>query len=269
MNSCIGLFDSGVGGLTVLRQIVERHGDVSCVYLGDLARVPYGSKSKNEIREIAYEVVNWLKFQNISSIVIACNTTNSLALDIVKEQSRVPVFDLIDAGIKMIEKNRVGVLCTPATANSMTYSTRINRINSDIFVLEKACPAFVPLIETFQVNSRESQMFAEEYLHPLLEANVEEIILGCSHYPFLKPLLMKILPQNVRLIDPALGMAKYLDRLVGMKINKSQTTDNCTFDNTRFCVTADASGFASRAMHWLKIYPEVEVVSLRSKACVS
>ena len=266
MNIRLGLFDSGIGGFTVLKRVIERHGSISCVYLGDLARVPYGSKSPYEVRLIATEIIEWLINQNVSAVLVACNTTNSLALDVIKRFAKVPVFGLIEAAAQMVEQKRVGVLATNSTAASKAYTKKIIEQREDTFVIEQACPAFVPLIEAGQINKNEIEIIANQYLTPLLRARVNEIILGCSHYPLIAPLLKELLPDDVRLIDPALGMAKNLDRLVD---NKSSSLNNSQpFSNTRFCVTSDAKGFAMKALHWLEILPEVDLISLRSKAGV-
>tara|TARA_Y100001968_G_scaffold322915_1_gene359778 strand:- start:1010 stop:1813 length:804 start_codon:yes stop_codon:yes gene_type:complete len=262
----LGVFDSGIGGFTVLQRVVERHGDLSFVYLGDLARVPYGSKSPTEIRLIASEVIEWLVCQDLSAVLVACNTTNSLALDIVERFAEVPVFGLIEAAAQMINTKRVGVLATPATAASKAYTSEILRAKPGIFVLEQPCPELVQLIEEGQINKKKIMTVANNYLKPLLEAHVNEIILGCSHYPLIASLLKELLPSHVRLIDPALGMAMNLDRLLG--VGNSSMKNSLTFSNTRFCVTSDSSAFALKAMYWLENFPEVELISLRSKARV-
>ena len=262
----LGLFDSGLGGLTVLKRVIERHGNQEYVYLGDLARVPYGDKSSSEIRKIAREIVDWLNEQELDVVLIACNTTNSLALDIVRKFSKSPVFGLIEPASAMLLKEKIGVLATSSTVASKAYTSQILAFNPNAFVLEQACPAFVPMIETGQINTNEMRQIAKEYIQPLIYAGVEEIILGCSHYPLLLPLLKELLPVNIRLIDPALGIARELDSFLGPR--KSSFEHESPLSNTRFCVTADKGGFATRAMYWLNKYPEVELVSLRSKACV-
>ena len=266
MKNTLGLFDSGVGGFTVLKKVIERFGPVPSIYLADTARLPYGSKGKNEIRTIAEEIVNWFKGQNISAVLVACNTTNSLAMDIVEDLLEIPVLGLIDAGVGMIYEKRVGVLATPSTSNSRAYTKKILREKPDTVVLEQGCPAFVPMIEMGQMSSNELREIASSYLKPLLKADVEAVVLGCSHYPLLKPLLKQLLPQDVRLIDPAVGLAKKLDRVI--KDEKFFTQASKLHVPTRFCVTSDPVGFASRAKYWLGINPEVELISLRSKACV-
>ena len=181
----LGLFDSGVGGLTVLRRILERHGEVPCVYLGDTARVPYGNRTPQEIRSIASEVVGWLGLSGVSTVVMACNTTNALASDVAEASAGgVPVIGLIDAAASMVRESRVGVLATPATIRSSAYRLTIEAQRPGTLVVEQACPAFVPLIESGDLLSDDLRRIAVGYLEPLLEASVESIVLGCTHYPF-------------------------------------------------------------------------------------
>ena len=266
MNIRIGLFDSGVGGFTVLKKILQFYPQFPCVYLADTARLPYGNRSQKEIREIADEVLGWLIGQDLSAIIVACNTTNSLALDVLVKNLNVPTFGLIDSGVQMIWEKRIGVLATSATVTSKAYTKKILSLKPNSFVLEQACPAFVPMIEMGQFNSLEIRNIAHEYLKPLLKSKVEAIILGCSHYPLLLPLFKELLPDNVRIIDPAIGLARNLDNLIK---NENQICENLVdYSNTRFFVTSDPGGFASRAMYWLNNYPEVELISLRSKARV-
>lgn len=227
--------------------------------------MPYGDKSSIQIREIAEEVVNWLCAQEVSALVMACNTTNSLAFDVVHRCSRVPVFGLIDAATEMVTKSRVGVLATSATVSSGSYRKHIQASRPGTFVLEKACPDFVPLIEAGDFSSEQLHYRAGEYLKPLLAAKVEEVVLGCTHYPILSPLLRQFLPENVRLIDPSIVLATKLDFLLGRPIGFEKRP--FSLDGTRICVTSDPSGFASRASRFLGAHPDVEQINLRSKAC--
>ena len=258
----LGLFDSGVGGLTVLRRILERHGEVACVYLGDTARVPYGNRTPQEIRSIASEVVGWLGLSGVSTVVMACNTTNDLARDVAEASAGgVPVIGLIDAAASMVRESRVGVLATPATIQSSAYRLTIEAQRPGTLVVEQACPAFVPLIESGDLLSDDLRRIAVGYLEPLLEASVESIVLGCTHYPLLEPLLRQLLPDNVRLIDPAIGVAHSLDAVLGAP--SKRPGQRLSLEHVRLCVTADANGFASRATPWLGQRPEVELVHLQ------
>ncbi len=267
MTPRLGLFDSGVGGFTVLRRILQRHGNVSCLYFADSARVPYGERSRSEIRFIAEEVVTWLREQQVTVVVMACNTTNSLAFDVVERCAGVPVLSLIDAAAGMVEKSRVGVLATPATAASHSYLHHIKAVNPNVFVIEEGCEEFVPLIEAGKLNSDEMLRAVDKHMRPLLEAQVDEIVLGCTHYPLMETLLMKSLLKDIRLIDPAKGLAIQLDNVIGESINDMSVP--ISIANTRFCVTSNPIGFASMAKEWLGKSPQVEMISLCSSSCLS
>tara|TARA_B100001964_G_scaffold98770_1_gene110342 strand:- start:1921 stop:2727 length:807 start_codon:yes stop_codon:yes gene_type:complete len=264
----LGLFDSGVGGLTVLRRLLERHGKVPCVYLGDTARVPYGSRLPQEIKLIAKEVVQWLTDQQVTAVVMACNTTNALASDVAVEVAEgIPVVGLIEAAASMLSESRVGVLATPAAAASGAYRKQIEISRPGTVVVEQGCPDFVPLIEAGQFSSEELFQAACEYVKPLLDAQVEAVVLGCTHYPLLEPTLRQLLPKHVRLVDPAIGVARQLDELLGNPTIPVGATFSLA--STRFCVTADPEGFATRATRWLGERPQVELVSLQNPACAS
>ena len=261
MTPRLGFFDSGVGGLTVLRRVLERHGSVSCVYLGDTARVPYGNRPPAEIRRIAAEVVGWLRHQQVSTVVMACNTTNALARDVAEGQAGGPVIGLIGAAAAMVETRRVGVLATPATVASAAYSASIEALHPGALVVEQACPAFVPLIEAGDLCSNDLLRAAADYLEPLLAASVDSIVLGCTHYPLLVPLLRQLLPDAVQLIDPAIGVARQLDAVLGSP--DLSRTDQLRLEACRFTVTADPDGFANRATPWLGARPPVRLELLQ------
>ncbi len=261
MNSSLGLFDSGIGGFTVLSSVLQRHGNVPSVYLADTKRVPYGDRKPGEIRLIASQVVSWLRDQQVSAVLVACNTTNSLALDILEKEAGVPVFGLISSAAEMVSEKRIGVLATPATAASGAYRTQIEAFKSNAVVFEQSCPKFVPMIEAGDIFGEEIQMVAMNYLRPLLDAGVEEIVFGCSHYPLLTPLFKKLLPEDIRLVDPAIGLAKKLDSV--FRINSQGFDKGLSLDSTRFCVTEDPLGFTAKILKWLGESPKVELISLQ------
>ena len=260
----LGMFDSGLGGLTVLRRVLERHGSLQVIYLGDTARVPYGSRSAAEIRTIASEVVSWLSQHQISTVVMACNTTNALARDVAEGQAGVPVVGLIGAAAAMVRETRVGVLATPATVASGAYRESIEALHPGTLVVQQACPDFVPLIESESGDLRSEALrdAATRYLQPLMEASVESVVLGCTHYPLLVPLLSTLLPPSIRLIDPAMAVASQLDALLGKPV-PGGLNQPLAIGSTRICVTADAEGFADRATPWLGQRPRVELVQLQ------
>ena len=262
MKPLLGMFDSGVGGLTVLRRVLERHGPIRCVYLGDTARVPYGNRPADEIRLIAAQVVAWLRSQQVSTVAMACNTTNALARDVAEGQAGVPVIGLIGAAAAMVKTRRVGVLATPATVNSSAYRASIEALHPGSVVVEQACPAFVPLIEAGDLHSDDLRRAAQAYLEPLIDASVESIVLGCTHYPLLGPLLRQLLPDSVQLIDPAIGVARQLDAVLGPP--QSHHCERLNLEGCRFCVTADPDGFAARATPWLGERPVVSLQLLQT-----
>lgn len=262
MTPVLGLFDSGVGGLTVLRRVLERHGSVRCIYLGDTARVPYGNRQPREIRSIAAEVVGWLRDQGVTTVVMACNTTNALAKNVAEGQAEVPVIGLIGAGAAMVREERVGVLATPATVASGAYRASIEALHPGALVLEQACPSFVPLIESGDLGSEDLRRVATSYLEPLIDHAVQSIVLGCTHYPLLEPLLRQLLPPEVRLIDPAHGVTHQLDAVLGVPAPSLPAP--LPLDQCQLCVTADPGGFASRATPWLGVRPRVQLVHLQS-----
>tara|TARA_B100000965_G_scaffold321459_1_gene282787 strand:+ start:570 stop:1367 length:798 start_codon:yes stop_codon:yes gene_type:complete len=263
----IGLFDSGVGGFTVLKKVVELCPNNSFIYLADTARLPYGIKTSNEIKQIAEEISSWFDSQSIDVFLIACNTTNAIALDVIKNKLNVPVFDLIGSVSSTIKESRVGVLATPSTVKTKAYSNAILNFNPKTFVIEQSCPEFVPMIETDNINSNEITDIAIRYLEPLLKQKIESLILGCSHYPLITHLLTELLPSNVKVIDPAEAISLQLKLYIDSKtLNFSRK--NFLVDS-KFCVTSDTKNFSIKAKHWLNVFPEVKLISLQKKGCVS
>ncbi|MBM5793191.1 MAG: glutamate racemase [Cyanobacteria bacterium K_DeepCast_0m_m1_088] len=267
MSLRVGLFDSGLGGLTVLRQVQQRYPHSPCLYLGDTARVPYGQRSPAEIRLIAAEVVRWLRAQGIDVLVMACNTSNALALDVAVAEAGVPVIGLIDSVAATLEASRIGVLATPATAQSHAYRRAIQACRPAAHVVEIGCPAFVPLIEAGDLADPELLEAAQSYLKPLLEHGCEAIVLGCTHYPLLRPLLSRLLPQQVSLVDPAEAAVARLGPLLGSlgelpEVDRHAEPLAQLQQRSRICVTGCASSFARAAERWLGTPPVVEQVNL-------
>ena len=272
MSHLVGLFDSGLGGLTVLRQVRALVPQAACLYLGDTARVPYGQRSTQEIRAIASEVVQWLRLQGVEALLMACNTSNALALDVAEAEAGVPVLGLIDSVAAEIGSDRVGVLATPATAASGAYRRAITASRPGARVLEVGCPAFVPLIEAGDLTVPELREAATAYLAPLLDASVDTIVLGCTHYPLLRPLLSQLLPEHVRLVDPAEAAARrlgpLLDTLPSAPLGQGGPGDRVAPGGCRYCVTGSADAFADAATAWLGERPVVQGVNLQSPARV-
>ncbi|MDP1681547.1 MAG: glutamate racemase [Burkholderiales bacterium] len=211
-NSPIGVFDSGVGGLTVVRALMERLPFENIVYFGDTARVPYGVKSVETIAHYTTQIAEFLLAKDVKLLIIACNTMAAVAAQVVRDLSPVPVLDVIDAGAfgaaQATRNKQIGILGTPTTINSNAYAQAIHRYDPDIRLYSQACPLFVPLVEEGWLDHPVTRLTAQEYLKPVLAQEVDTLVLGCTHYPLLTPLLQDVAGPNVRLIDSAQAMAE-------------------------------------------------------------
>lgn len=202
----IGVFDSGLGGLTVVKELLKLLPNEKIIYFGDTARVPYGSKSQKVVTKYSKEITRFLLTKNIKLLVIACNTASAMALEEVKNMVDIPVIGVIKPGsrraVKTTTNKKVGVIGTRGTIESHSYLKEIKNIDNDIEVYQKACPLFVPLIEEGMVEDNITNEVAKKYL---IEMNnkIDTLVLGCTHYPLIKNTIMKVLPDNVILIDSA------------------------------------------------------------------
>jgi len=207
----IGVFDSGVGGLTVVRALMARLPSESIIYFGDTARVPYGVKSVETIALYACQIAQFLLQREVKLLIVACNTMAAVAHQAITELSPVPVLDVIDAGarsaVAVTQSKRVGVIGTPATINSGAYNRAIHRLDPEVRIFSETCPLFVPLVEEGWWEHRATRIIAEEYLKPVLDHDLDTMVLGCTHYPLLKPLLQEIVGDGIRLVDSAEAMA--------------------------------------------------------------
>jgi glutamate racemase len=203
----IGIFDSGLGGLTVARAIYERLPRESTIYFGDTARVPYGPKSPETVRRYSHEILRWLLGEGVKLVVVACNTSTAHAIGMLREESPVPVIGVIDPGaraaVRATRAGPIGVIGTAGTIASNAYPRAIHALVPLIKVEQAACPLFVPLVEEGWFDHPATELVAREYLRPLQAAGITTLVLGCTHYPLLKPLLGRVLGPEVRLIDSA------------------------------------------------------------------
>ena len=208
----IGVFDSGIGGLTVVKRIASVLPNENIVYFGDTARVPYGSKSNQTVIEYAIQAGQLLMQKNVKAIVVACNTASSVALPELKKRFAVPVIGVIEPGaamaIKSTKNNKIGVIGTRATINNKAYSEQLHKLLPGISVIEKACPLFVPLVEEGWHNHPASEMIAHEYLDELRDMEIDSLILGCTHYPVLLSVIRKVIGDHVQLIDSGIATAE-------------------------------------------------------------
>ncbi|HPC86006.1 MAG TPA: glutamate racemase [Smithellaceae bacterium] len=220
-NQAIGVFDSGIGGLTVVRSLMERLPFENIIYFGDTARVPYGIKSVETIQRYALQIAEFLLQKDVKLLIVACNTMAAVAYQAIRELSPVPVLEVIEASAKIAvtrtRRKAIGVIGTPATINSNAYARAIHLLDQDAKVFSQACPLFVPLVEEGWFDHPATRLVAEEYLKPVMAERVDTLVLGCTHYPLLKPLFQDITGGQVRLIDSAEAMADIAADLIRQK----------------------------------------------------
>lgn len=211
-NLSIGVFDSGLGGLTVVKQIFSYIPQESVTYFGDTARLPYGTKSVKTVQTFSLQIAHFLQRQGVKLIVVACNTASSAALEMLKENIDIPVIGVIEPGaraaIKSPKNKRIGIIGTTATISSGIYERELHKFNSSVKVYSAACPLFVPLVEEGWIDSKVTEMVAEEYLKPILNKKIDTLVLGCTHYPLLKGVLAKIIDSNIEIVDSSIEVAK-------------------------------------------------------------
>ena len=203
----IGVFDSGIGGLTVVRELARQLPCEELVYFGDTARVPYGPKSPDTVRRYADEITSWLVDQGVKAVVVACNTATAHALPVLRASFQVPVIGVVEPGARAAARatstGRVGIIGTAGTIASGAYERALRAIAPETHVFSQACPLFVPLVEEGWGDTDVARLVAREYLAPLASERIDTLVLGCTHYPLLKPLLADVVGRAVRLIDSA------------------------------------------------------------------
>ena len=217
-NRPVGVFDSGVGGLTVAREIMRQLPNERIVYFGDTARVPYGNKSRETIIKFSRQIVRFLKTQQVKAIVVACNSASAYALEVLEQEADIPIIGVIRSGaraaIDATKNGKIGVIATEATIGSGIYNRYIKENDANAAVLGKACPLFVPLVEEGWLKDSVTIEVAKRYLEPLLDQDIDTLILGCTHYPLLRSMLKDLVGEQVTLVNPAYETAKELERLL-------------------------------------------------------
>ncbi|MEO2082544.1 MAG: glutamate racemase [Desulfurobacteriaceae bacterium] len=224
--SPIGVFDSGVGGLTVLKALRELLPGENLIYFGDTARVPYGTKSPSTIIRYSLENARLLESFGVKMVVVACNTSSAHALDILRREFDFPVVGVVRPGAKLavaLSKNgRIGVIGTEATVSSGAYRKAILSINPFATVFEKACPLFVPLIEEGWIEDEVTEIVAGRYLKELLSEGIDTLVLGCTHYPLIKGILRRVCGEGVRLVDSADAVAREVEGLLPSRSGRAE-----------------------------------------------
>jgi glutamate racemase len=210
----IGIFDSGIGGLTVVKRFAATLPNENIIYFGDTARVPYGSKSNSTVIEYSIQNTNFLLQKNIKALVVACNTASSIAIPDLKKMFDIPIIGMIEPGAKMALKksrsNKIGVIGTRATINNLAYSREIKKLNNTAEVFEKPCPLFVPLAEEGWIKHQATFKIAEEYLKELRDIGIDTLVLGCTHYPILSEVIQEVIGSNVSLIDSGVASSEVI-----------------------------------------------------------
>lgn len=268
----IGVFDSGVGGLTVWQELRRRLPEESIVYFGDTARVPYGDRGRAEILQFGREIMAWMVDLPVKLIVVACNTSSALALDRLRGECPVPMLGVILPGAREAVQRgeRIGVIATPATVASQAYTQAILEIGTEVsrsvWCREQACPEFVPLIERGDWQDLDLQItiqaVARESLQPLLDQAIDTVIYGCTHYPLLDPILRPLLPTEVQIVDPAIALVEAVVQeldLWGLR-QTGRGSRSRSWQNTEFFVSGDPDRFAQKAERWLGQRPHTRQV---------
>ncbi|HXG91935.1 MAG TPA: glutamate racemase [Blastocatellia bacterium] len=240
----IGIFDSGVGGLTVFRAIERRLPRESLIYLGDTARIPYGTRSVETVQRYAVEDANFILSKNVKAIVIACNTASALAASHLRERFDIPILGVIRPGARRaIEQTRtgyIGVIATEATVASGAYERAMLAMKSGLEIISRACPLFVPLAEEGWINHPVTRQVAEEYLADLRVSRVDALVLGCTHYPILRPVIEEVMGDHISYIDSGEAVADEVARLLEEQSLLRQSAEPRTEE---FYVTDSAARF--------------------------
>ncbi len=214
----IGVFDSGMGGLTVAREIMRQIPNEKIIYFGDTARLPYGSKSQETVTRFSKQIVRFLRTFRVKTVVVACNTASAYALDELEQESDIPMIGVVKPGAKTaaeVTKNgRIGVIATEATIGSQVYTKYIKELNREVTIYGKACPLFVPLVEEGLWQDPVTDEIAKRYLTELIDIDIDTLILGCTHYPLIRSTLGRIMGEKVTLVNPAYETARELREML-------------------------------------------------------
>lgn len=217
-NRAIGVFDSGVGGLTVVRALLQRLPKEKIIYFGDTAHIPYGNKSREQLFQYAQAIISFLLEQDVKAIVVACGTHSSVTLPILQSQITIPILGVVKPGaraaVRCSQKQKIGVMATRATIESQAYVKEIKAINPAAEVYQTACTRLVPLIESGQLDGAETRRAVEDYTSPLLKEGIDTLIMGCTHYPFLASVIKDCTGADICLLDPAAETSEELYRIM-------------------------------------------------------
>ena len=231
-NRPIGIFDSGVGGLTVAKEIIKALPNENIVYFGDTARVPYGDKSKDVVTKYSKQIVRFLLTKDVKAIIVACNTATSNSLTELQESFDIPIIGVVEPGVKSVisttKNKKVGIIGTEATMRSGMYSRLIHEADSSIEVFSKPCPLFVPLAEEGWYDNEVARITAGIYLNELICCGIDTLLLGCTHYPLLKKCIGETIGETIKIVDPAKNTAEITRQILAEKDMLNDGTDKPT-----------------------------------------
>ena len=252
----IGVFDSGIGGLTVAREIMRQMPNEKIIYFGDTARVPYGNKSQETVTRFSEQIVRFLNTFQVKTIVVACNTASAYALDTLEKESEIPMIGVVKPGAKAAveatRNGRIGVIATAATIGSKIYSKYITELNSDVTIHGKACPLFVPLVEEGLWDDPVTNEIARRYLAELIDIDIDTLILGCTHYPLIRTALGRIMGDRVTLVNPAYETAIELKAMLQEMDLLNEETPGLGSNQYEFYVSDKAEQFVRFANSIIK-----------------
>lgn len=261
-NNPIGVFDSGVGGLSVLREVRALMPQENIIYFGDQGHVPYGPRPMKQIQDFSEGITRFLLAQNAKIIVVACNTASAAALKYLRETFPDVQFVGMEPAVKpaaeKTQTGKVGVLATPATFQGALYASVVERFANGVELFQNTCSGLVQQIERGNLNGDDTKKILEDALHPMLEKNIDTVVLGCTHYPFVIPLIERIVGEKVRVIDPAPSVAKQVKRLVEAGEMANQSGQD---GKVRFITSGEADSVKSIIKVLLGIESEVEAVT--------
>ena len=252
----IGVFDSGVGGLTVAREIMRQIPNEKIIYFGDTARVPYGSKSKETVTRFSRQIVRFLQTHRVKTIVVACNTASAYALEDLEKEIDIPIIGVVKPGAKVAAQatrnGKVGVIATEATIGSQIYTQYIKELNENVTIYGKACPLFVPLVEEGLWEDPVTDEIAKRYLTELIDIDIDTLILGCTHYPLIRSTVGRIMGDGVTLVNPAYETARELKEMLGAKGLLNETAAALGENKYQFYVSDGADKFKNFANSIIK-----------------
>ncbi len=259
----IGVFDSGVGGLTVVKQIMKVMPHENIVYFGDTARTPYGTKSKETVTKYSKQIVRFLQTQDVKAIIIACNTASASSLDELRETFDIPIFGVVipgvEAALRTTKNKKIGVIGTNGTIRSGVYERMICAEDGEMQVFSKPCPLFVPLAEEGWTDNEVARQAAKNYLTELVETGIDSLVLGCTHYPLLKRCIGTTVGDAIKLVDPAKVTAKRVMRFLA---EKGQLNEKETEGDRHFYLSDSTDTFRFICQKALKYGYEAEIIDI-------